>query len=80
MAAGIAWSPGSEYGPCIDRCAHTDCSISWSEARAKCGICGVQVGFERRYYNDATYGKVHAVCLEDLVERERAERSREVPF
>lgn len=76
MAAGTLPAPGTRYGPCKGDCRHTDCAATRAEAASICRICGSAIGYERRYYKDpdaAAVGPlVHAACLEDQIERQRA--------
>ena len=72
MAASFLSAPGTEYGPCVEPCAHTDCAHTRRMAAALCPFCDEPIGYERRYYNDGEPGGldlVHAVCLEDDPDR-----------
>ena len=39
-------APGSEYGPCIEACKHTDCAATRKQAEGPCLICGKPVGYD----------------------------------
>jgi hypothetical protein len=71
MAVGYLASPGTEYGPCLNRdCGHTDCAMTREDAEALCGTCHEPIGYDRAFYvNSAKRPNrvlVHAVCLEKL--------------
>ncbi len=73
MAAGVLSAPGTEFGTCAEPCLHTDCAATRSIAETICRFCDKPIGYDRRFYNDAGY--VHASCLEDSIEQERADRT-----
>ena len=54
--------PGTEYGPCIKKCVHTDCRASRIEATRLCLICGKEIGYDVDYYNDGPDAVKHAAC------------------
>ena len=73
--------PGRKYGPCVKPCSHRDCDESrFIATECGCRLCGKLIGWETRFYMDpqATQATptdqrwVHADCLEDSVEQERA--------
>lgn len=68
MAAGVLAAPGTVCGPCLDFCEHTDCSQNRQDAQTPCSICSKPIGYSVPYYREPT-GLVHAVCLEDSIER-----------
>ena len=39
MAASRLPAPGTEYGPCKNKCQHRDCQQMKDMAETKCGIC-----------------------------------------
>ncbi len=73
MAAGVLSALGTEFGPCAEPCLHTDCAGTRGIAETICCFCDKPIGYDRRFYNDAGY--VHASCLEDSIEQERADRT-----
>jgi hypothetical protein len=73
MAAGVLSAPDTEFGTCAEPCLHTDCAETRSIAETICRFCDKPIGYLRRFYNDAGY--VHASCLEDSIEQERADRT-----
>jgi hypothetical protein len=73
MAAAVLSAPGTEFGTCAEPCLHTDCAGTRSIAETICRFCDKPIGYDRRFYNDAGY--VHASCLEDSIEQERADRT-----
>lgn len=79
MAAGILPKPGSEY-LCKGQCHHIDCNHIRQDAAALCRICQKPIGYDKRFYRDTdpqgyeTSQFVHAVCLEEEVEREAKAR------
>ena len=73
MAAGVLSAPGTEFGTCAEPCLHTDCAGTRSIAETICRFYDEPIGYDRRIYNDAGY--VHASCLEDSIEQERADRT-----
>jgi hypothetical protein len=80
MAAGRLAAPGSQYGPCIEKCAHIDCNQTRADADAECPICRKPIGYDTRFYQfrwtspgGAPFDALgHAVCVEDHYEQERA--------
>lgn len=81
MAAGILSKPGAEYGPCVDACEHLDCKSMRERAESICPLCQKPIGYERRFYYitpdllagiEEGYG--HAVCVEEVIEKEMKER------
>ena len=65
MSAARISAPGTEYGPCAEPCQHMDCASARGIAESACVICGVAIGYERRFYREDGGGFVHAVCAED---------------
>jgi hypothetical protein len=78
MAAGILGAPGTKFGPCEKPCEHSDCRITREMAQAACDICGLEIGYDTRYYN-AKAGRpnrfVHALCAEKQVEEKTRKRA-----
>ena len=79
MAGIMVSSPGSEFGPCVELCDHSDCAQSrqWAELTT-CSLCEKLIGYDRRFIEDRVHDWVHAVCLVDQVERERAALNKAV--
>lgn len=50
MAAGTLATPGQVYGPCEEKCIHTDCLETRKQAAVVCRYCGDVIGYERRFY------------------------------
>lgn len=69
MAAGFLSPPGTEFGPCIDDCQHTDCAESRKIAASVCPICGEEIGYNRRFFREAGIGHTHEVCEIEMTER-----------
>lgn len=70
MAAGILPEPGSEYGPCLQLCEHSDCRLTRSMAESACEICGLEIGYNTRFYKtDKLNVFVHAICREKQLEK-----------
>jgi hypothetical protein len=42
--------PGSEYGPCVETCAHRDCEASRKDAAITCVVCRQPLGYERYWW------------------------------
>ncbi len=62
MAAMKLSEPGTDYGPCLGECEHTDCAETRLQAVAKCMKCDEAIGYNRLFY----YGPlnpVHASCM-----------------
>ena len=78
MAFGVLPEKGSRYAPCEPSCEHRDCASTRRMAEGSCRLCGKQVGYGARVYQDPetddVYVLVHANCLEDEIDRERAAR------
>ncbi|MHB8927803.1 MAG: hypothetical protein ACYC9Q_09140 [Bacillota bacterium] len=72
MAAGVLPAPGAKYGPCKGPCGHKDCAETRRMAETMCTLCGAPIGYDRPFYNTIEHGLVHALCCEDLLEREEA--------
>ena len=70
MASGYISKPGSEYGPCKDKCKHKDCAGLRKIAKSICSICNERIDYERHMYKEGDR-YVHAVCLEEKIEQER---------
>ena len=63
MASGMVSAPGTEYGPCVEPCRHTDCAESRRWAEALCAICGEPIGYERQFYQSGNWTVFrHAAC------------------
>lgn len=69
MAAGRLPKPGSEYGPCVERCEHRDCAANRAQAQSPCRICGEPIGYERPFFQESDSGQplvlAHALCALD---------------
>jgi hypothetical protein len=76
MAAGYLPEPGSEWGPCVDPCSHSDCALTRADAQRSCRICAESIGYDRGYYRegnrDTGWILVHAVCALEEVEKARS--------
>lgn len=74
MAAAYLSPPGSKRGPCVGDCRHVDCQMVRAEAASNCRLCGNAIGYEMGHYSDPEncYDWVHAACLEDAIDAERA--------
>lgn len=68
MAATTLPAPGSEFGPCVEPCAHRDCEATREMAAAACVHCSQPIGYDVRFYRvDLTHPKglyAHARCEE----------------
>jgi hypothetical protein len=70
MAAGTLPRPGTEYGPCIEECAHQGCAETRAMAEAACDICDDQIGHDRRFYRrDVIRIDGHGTRLSDTAGR-----------
>lgn len=71
MSASTLPSPGTKFGPCEpeEKCSHRDCAELRNMAEATCHYCGLSIGWDRRFYSDATGELMHADCLEDELGR-----------
>ena len=66
---------GSEYGPCVEPCKHTDCAKNREDLLKTCEICGEIIGADVPMYfvGHAKEGKVeHLRCV---MKRENARRA-----
>jgi len=70
MGWNVLSKPGNKYGPCEGECEHTDCAQTRKMAKARCSICGEEIGYDVKYYmRDAEKNDlVHAVCAVEEVE------------
>ena len=64
MAAGMLSKPGTEYGPCVEECAHRDCAATRAAAASDCTICAGQIGYAVRVYIVDDRRFAHALCVE----------------
>ncbi len=80
MAASFISSPGTQFGPCIEPCHHTDCHALRLVAESSCTYCHEPIGYEKRYYHlgenavDETNIYAHAVCVDEALEAGRNNR------
>lgn len=51
MAWSILPEPGTEYGPCAETCAHTDCAATRQMAGLICPFCGEPLGYGKAIWN-----------------------------
>jgi hypothetical protein len=76
MAAARIAAPGTDAGPCLGECEHTDCAAVRAQAEAPCYICKARVGYDVRYYVTPE-GAAHGRCIEEgHMEDERATGER----
>ena len=52
MAAVQIAKPGTQYGPCIEKCEHTDCDATRKMAQALCSLCEKPIGYGVRFFID----------------------------
>ena len=74
MAALGLSAPGTEYGPCIEDCAHEDCAQTRRMAACVCRICDQPIGYDDRFFREGEGGwdhLVHATCLWNEVAAKR---------
>ena len=50
MAFYYLSDPGTECGPCIEACKHTDCAATRKQAEGLCLICSEPIGYEMPIY------------------------------
>ena len=73
MAAGRLPQPGTKYGPCQDEsCRHRDCAATRTMAAAICRFCNQTIGYDKLFYQEQDGSFVHALCLEEAIDLERA--------
>ena len=68
MAAGSLSAPGTDSGPCLDTCKHTDCAANRRMAALPCTHCGKPIGYEpTRFFRDGPgWDKlIHSLCFFD---------------
>ena len=66
MAYATLAAPGTETGPCVEPCNHTDCAATRQQAAALCGLCNQPISYDTPFYadpNHPTTGWVHRTCL-----------------
>lgn len=72
MAAIRIEAPGTDFGPCMERCKHEDCRESRSTASSVCVYCGKRIGYETKYFStrrdDGGWNHAHAACEEEAVD------------
>lgn len=76
MASAFLSRPGTDTGPCVGFCNHTDCNWQRHLANTICHICGKRIGFETRFLQDDK-GHVHESCQIHKIEAERQDGDRE---
>jgi len=54
------------FGPCKDKCTHSDCEAARKAAAEQCIRCGQPIGYGRRYYMLREGGLAHVVCEEEF--------------
>ncbi len=74
MAAGRLAAPGTEFGPCVDKCEHRDCAATVRTANAICHHCDEPIGWDSGFFAEDDGSYVHELCELEAIERERAER------
>lgn len=62
MAASELPRPGSKYGPCAKRCAHTDCAATRAMADRNCTGCGQKIGYDQRFFREDSGDLIHLLC------------------
>ena len=62
MAALALPAPGTEYGPCADQCARTDCAATRTMADRNCVGCADKIGYEQRFYREDDGSYLHMKC------------------
>lgn len=76
MAGVILPEPGTQLGPCVPTCSHTDCAATRRMADSTCRHCEQPIGYDARFVSDherpGEY--VHWVCEIEAVEHERKAR------
>lgn len=55
--------PGTEYGPCATACRHRDCEATRQQARQKCELCGLELGYEIPLASDTEGKLAHLDCV-----------------
>ena len=55
--------PGSDVGPCLEKCEHIDCARIRRDATTECSVCGHPIGYEIPYVADAICGIAHYGCV-----------------
>jgi len=76
MAAGQIASPGTEYGPCVEMCEHTDCQANRKIAESNCRVCGKKIGYETRFFQEENWTVfVHLVCFVKEVEAKKEKKT-----
>ncbi len=69
MAASRLPAPGTDLGPCLPSCKHTDCAATRMMAADRCAHCKQEIGYDRRFYEIPPSVLVHASCHEAAIER-----------
>ncbi len=67
MASIFLSPPGTKYGPCEGKCAHTDCALTRKQAAEKCDWCNEAIGYDRNFYT-VDGEPVHADCYQKQLE------------
>lgn len=73
MAAAYIPAEGSEVGPCVESCEHTDCAATRALSKKICDFCKQPIGFDSYYYETDTKNDVaHRLCYEVAIAEGRA--------
>lgn len=68
MAAARLPEPGTEFGPCVDDCKHTDCAETRRMVAVFCHFCGEAIGYDRSFCRSAEKSElVHEHCLQQAI-------------
>ena len=62
MAYATLPKPGSEYGPCLPTCSHSDCKQTRTMAATICHICNDPLGYAAPFQQDSKDRLVHLHC------------------
>jgi hypothetical protein len=60
--------PGTDYGPCLPECSHTDCQQTRRQAAQLCPRCLSPIGYEHLFMRDSSDRLMHYACACQEVE------------
>jgi hypothetical protein len=81
MAASYMAAPGTEAGPCLQECQHTDCRQTRQWAEALCFYCEAPIGYETGFYSQPAsaggpFPLSHSVCYQEEINNVNASKAR----
>lgn len=77
MGWGMIAAPGTEVGPCKEKCQHTDCAATREMAESLCIHCKKPIGYETKMYHIKDNMYAHTLCVWEK-EEQRQKRTKRI--